>query len=306
MSSNHPTGYRPPVRGYSTPFRTKAVRRHMTSTLADDGGRGLIPTAPQRRTCEVTTGSRPSARLPCGSRGLFQQQLIDGQPGHHRGKPGHDSGQSNPENHGQELPGRHAQRPGIPVPGRPAAPGLARSVPGPRRGQGCWLGLAGWFEFGDAGRRVHHLAGGLGGVRVRYRQPGAHHLRPKIGGCRGALRREGEDHRTLHGLGHRGLPQRHHLHRHRADELAFFFSFRFGYRQLAHDLRRAGGTLAAGAGASLTCTHGTDGPLPVPSRRRFSRAYVLHCLPLLLPGLSACPPATSSKIIPCMSRKDGD
>ena len=51
--------------------------------------------------------------------------------------------------------------------------------------------------------------------------------RAEIGGYRGALRREGEDHRTLHGLGHRGLPQRHHLHRHRADELSSFFSFRF-------------------------------------------------------------------------------
>ena len=61
----------------------------------------------------------------------------------------------------------------------------------------------------------------------------------------------GEDHRTLHGLRHRGLSQRHHLHRHRADELSSFFSFRFPYRQLAHDLRHAGSTLTAEAGVSL-------------------------------------------------------
>jgi len=47
-------------------------------------------------------------------------------------------------------------------------------------------------------------------------------------------------------------------------------------------------------------------PLPVPSRRRFSRAYVIRCPPPLLPGFSACPPSGSSKIIPCMSREDGD
>ena len=57
---------------------------------------------------------------------------------------------------------------------------------------------------------------------------------------------------------------------------------------------------------SLTCTHGTDGPLPVPSRRRFSRAYVIHCPPLLLPGLSAWRPAASSKIIPRISRAASD
>ena len=31
---------------------------------------------------EVTAGSWPSAWLPCGSRGLFQQQLTYGQSGH--------------------------------------------------------------------------------------------------------------------------------------------------------------------------------------------------------------------------------
>ena len=38
-------------------------------------------------------------------------------------------------------------------------------------------------------------------------------------------------------------------------------------------------------------------------RQWFSRAYVIYCLPLLLPGLSACPSSTSSKIIPCISRE---
>ena len=89
-------------------------------------------------------------------------------------------------------------------------------------------------------------------------------------GAGGALRREGEDHRTLHGLGHGGLPQRHHLHRHRADERSSFFS----YRQLAHDLRHADSMLTAKTGVSLTCTRGTDGPLPVPSGRWFSRSLV--------------------------------
>src|SRR5437763_6684832 len=36
--------------------------------------------------------------------------------------------------------------------------------------------------------------------------------------------------------------------------------------------------------------------------RWFSRAYVTHCPPLLSPGLSACPPSTSSKLIPHISR----
>jgi hypothetical protein len=40
--------------------------------------------------------------------------------------------------------------------------------------------------------------------------------------------------------------------------------------------------------------------------RRFSRAYVIHYPPLLLPGLSACSPTTSSKIIPRMSREASD
>ena len=34
-----------------------------------------------------------------------------------------------------------------------------------------------------------------------------------------------------------------------------------------------------------------------------SRTFVVHGLPLLLPGLSAPPPSTSFKIIPCMSRE---
>jgi hypothetical protein len=36
--------------------------------------------------------------------------------------------------------------------------------------------------------------------------------------------------------------------------------------------------------------------------RRFSRAYVIHCSPLLLPGLSACLPVALSKIIPRIFR----
>jgi hypothetical protein len=35
-----------------------------------------------------------------------------------------------------------------------------------------------------------------------------------------------------------------------------------------------------------------------------SRASVIHCPPLLLLGLSACPPSTSSKVIPCIFRED--
>ena len=51
-------------------------------------------------------------------------------------------------------------------------------------------------------------------------------------GAGAQVRRTGEDHRTLHGLCHRGLAQRHHLHRHRTDELSSFsFRFRFPYRQ---------------------------------------------------------------------------
>jgi hypothetical protein len=252
---SEPAGQRParcPARllesGTVRPVREKAVRdplpqcaplprtRLLPNGAGNVGRRGRAAghaNGPRGRPCEVTTGSQPSAWLPCGSRGLFQQQLIDGQSGHDRSKSGHDYGQSNPENHGQELPGRHAQRPGISVPGRPAAAELAQSVPGPCGGQACWLGLAGWFELGDARRCVHHLPAGLGRVRVLYGQLKAHHLGPEIGGCRGALRREGEDHRTLHGLGHSGLPQRHHLHRHRADERSSFFSFRFPYRPVS-------------------------------------------------------------------------
>jgi hypothetical protein len=37
-------------------------------------------------------------------------------------------------------------------------------------------------------------------------------------------------------------------------------------------------------------------------RPMVSRGYVVHCPPLLLPGRSACPPSTSSKIIPHISR----
>ena len=37
-----------------------------------------------------------------------------------------------------------------------------------------------------------------------------------------------------------------------------------------------------------------------------SRASVIHCPSLLLPGLSACPPSTSSKVIPCISREDSE
>ena len=40
--------------------------------------------------------------------------------------------------------------------------------------------------------------------------------------------------------------------------------------------------------------------------RRFSRAYVIYYPSLLLPGLSACPSATSSKIIPRISREVSD
>ena len=66
--------------------------------------------------------------------------------------------------------------------------------------------------------------------------------------------------RTLHGLCHRGLPQRHHLHRHRADELSsFFFSFHFPYRQLTHDLSHAGNTLTAEAGVRLRVLMDADG-----------------------------------------------
>jgi len=36
---------------------------------------------------------------------------------------------------------------------------------------------------------------------------------------------------------------------------------------------------------------------------RLSRAYVIYCPPLLLPGLSPCPSSTSAKIIPCISRE---
>jgi hypothetical protein len=35
----------------------------------------------------------------------------------------------------------------------------------------------------------------------------------------------------------------------------------------------------------------------------FSRAYVIHSLPVLLPALSACPVPTSPKVIPCISRE---
>jgi hypothetical protein len=38
----------------------------------------------------------------------------------------------------------------------------------------------------------------------------------------------------------------------------------------------------------------------------FSRAFVIHCPPLLLPGLSAYPPAAPSKIIPRISRVASD
>jgi hypothetical protein len=38
----------------------------------------------------------------------------------------------------------------------------------------------------------------------------------------------------------------------------------------------------------------------------FSRASVTHCPPVLLPGLPACPPSTSSKIIPCISREGSE
>jgi hypothetical protein len=38
----------------------------------------------------------------------------------------------------------------------------------------------------------------------------------------------------------------------------------------------------------------------------FSRASVTHCPPLLLPGLPARPPSTSSKIIPCISREGSE
>lgn len=40
--------------------------------------------------------------------------------------------------------------------------------------------------------------------------------------------------------------------------------------------------------------------------RRFSREYVTHRLPLLLPGLPGCPPSASTKIIPCVSREASD
>jgi hypothetical protein len=33
-------------------------------------------------------------------------------------------------------------------------------------------------------------------------------------------------------------------------------------------------------------------------------AAVIHCPPLFPPGLLACPPAMSSTLIPCVSRKD--
>jgi len=108
-----------PLRHCVVTWRTTAAAAHAT--------------APEGRRCEVTTGSRPSAWLPCGSRGLFQQ-LIDGQSGHDRSQSGHDYGQSIRDQHGHELPGLHSQRPGIPVSGRQVAPELAQPVPGPLGG----------------------------------------------------------------------------------------------------------------------------------------------------------------------------
>ena len=83
----------------------------------------------------------------------------------------------------------------------------------------CWLGLCGWFEFRDARRRVHHLGAALGRTGVLQGQLQAHHLGREIGERRGALPRDAGDHRALHGLGHRGVARRHHLHRHHIEEI---------------------------------------------------------------------------------------